>query len=382
MAIAAVPPQASSIANTLEAELEKVLRPLPENNGAGCDLKKIDTKESTLFAEIEGSRRAAHKAVADEASKRRAAWDTVRSKATAALSTGGKDLPVALSLGLAWIYCHGWSALPFALRLVRELHERFWLDFYPSIEFEDYKRDLGIRVACLRGVEHEDAFPLIIRMLPVTQKAGIQAYSLSDLERFELLRRADPVKDAWTRSEGETGVAEFDKAALDTPEFFYISMRSEIEQSLEELEKLLQLVRQKYEPESDPELEDDFPAFGAVKCALEDVRDLINAILRKKGVPGLDTEGEPTVSGPHPVGGSSGVVELKEPACQLDAIALLEGVMRHFARMDRHNAAIFLIQEAIRWTRMPPGEWFLEIAADASATAFLSKLMRPTAEEP
>jgi hypothetical protein len=56
-------------------------------------------------------------------------------------------------------------------------------------------------------------------------------------------------------------------------------------------------------------------------------------------------------------------------------VVLLERALAHL-REHHHNPAEFLVEEAIRWTKMPIASWYLEASEDPNMSAFISKLMR------
>ena len=152
---------------------------------------------------------------------------------------------------------------------------------------------------------------------------------------------------------------------------FYEGLVKAIENGSTELAALIEFVEQHYASAS----ADDRLTFLRTAAAIEECQNLALRMLKQKGGGqaeppdmnnGIDTNDANVAAGSIVSGGSSG----------RDVVLLLERALGYLRAHERHNPAAFLVEDAIRWTKMPIATWYLEANEDTSMSGFISKLMR------
>jgi type VI secretion system protein ImpA len=375
---------ADSTTAALEFDVEQLLAPVSEENPVGEDLRRMTIKgKSMLMAEIEEKRKAILSGSNENmepdqqvdpstlAQLRKSGWREVERMLIGAFAHG-KELGAAVYFAQAAVVSHGWAAAGPCLRFIRLLQERFGDALFPVPETNDEGiPDFIDRLVVLERLDHENFLPLAVRQLSMTDPRSGTEVSWSDFKRLEIMKETARGKDEDPEAR-RLMIEQADNALNDSISkcslAHYEALLSTIRNASEELAALRDFVDQQYANAS----ADDRPTFRRTQEALEDCQNLALQFVRKKG--GGQTVAEASSDsaenpdrGPGPHGSASSDAE---------AILLLEQALAWFRVYQRHNPATFLVEEAIRWTRMPIASWYLEASEDPNMSGFVSKLMR------
>ena len=311
-------------------------------------------------------------------------WAKVIAIATETLVTRSKDLQIAVWLVEALIKRHGFAGLRDGLRLLWELHERFWDSLYPEIE----DHDLEFRAAPLEWMDDKLAIP--IRQIFITHGLNGEQYSWLDREESRatdnLGRRDEEAMQAAIAGGKLTG-EQFDKAVETTPLDYYQRLFEDLTQGLEAYDKLDQLLDDRYGRTA--------PSCMNIKQALRDCHTLVEDIVKRRGgfaTVSLPMEAEEeTAGGPDPDGPTQDGVSADpvafaaspippanhaaapattrltlEPQDRADALRRLTAVADFFRRTEPHSPVAYLVQRAVRWAEMPLEEWLTYVIHDDS----------------
>ena len=138
-----------------------------------------------------------------------------------------------------------------------------------------------------------------------------------------------------------------------------------------ELEALRSFVEQQYAHLP----KDDRPTFRQTGAALTYCKNLAVELLKKTGggqtFVTTDSDETAEIEDVQVVEGNR-VAAISDS----DVVQLLEEALSYLRLRQRHNPAAFLVEEGIRWTKMPIGDWYLEVSQDTNLSDFISKLMR------
>jgi len=154
-------------------DFESLLTPITGGNPSGESLRYAGPYDA-----IQTARRADEPNLDQGAWKRDrkvANWREVNKLATEALVNKSKDIQIAVWLTEALVKQQGFAGARDGLRLLRELHERFWDTLYPISE----DGDLEVRAGALESLNA--GLPTSIGQIPITQptSAGTgEGYSL------------------------------------------------------------------------------------------------------------------------------------------------------------------------------------------------------------
>lgn len=220
-------------------------------------------------------------------------WRDVIKISAEALKAKTKDVQIAVWLIDALIRQSGFAGLRDGLRLLRELHERYWDTFYPPIE----DGDLEFRVAPVDWLN--DKVPPSIRAIGLTKAdGGAEPYSWlhwQESRAIDDLGRKDAKAKTAAIAEGKIAGEQFDKAVATTPTQFYHALREELVECDTECTNVAIVIDERFGKNA--------PSLLEVKKAIYDCSTLVEEIVRKKtevtsavGVPSNTTSGLPAVT--------------------------------------------------------------------------------------
>jgi type VI secretion system protein ImpA len=352
-------------------DVEALLAPIPGANPAGEPLRYAGPYDA-----IQEARRSEEELAQGEwkHEMKTADWGAVIELATEALATRSKDVQIAAWLTEALVKQHGFAGLQDGLRLLRELQERFWDSLYPEAE----DGDLEFRAAPFEWLNEK--LPLSIRLIPVTQAVGGEAYTFlhwDESRAVDNLGRQNQEAMKAALAEGKITGEQFDKAVATTSRAFYETLFEELSQSREACVQLERVLDEKFGH--------DAPSLLGLKKALEDCLELVDMLVKKKRAlepdlvvpqerpPAADGQAtnaqgrggrmalEPERGVPAYQGVSSAEVLPLEPLDRDDALRRLAAVAGYFRRTEPHSPVSYLVQRAVRWGEMPLEAWLQEV---------------------
>ena len=216
-------------------DLGVLTREFAGDNPAGVDLR-VDEAHDSLMRRIKGFREDSstieRKNLEDPAKYSLAdcKWEQVQQLCLEALSQHSKDFEITAWLCESLVRNEGFAGLRDAFRLTRELAEKFWDRLYPLPE----GTDITPRIRLLGGV-FKGALLLPVKRISITADGR----SLLDLDKSDRLQK---ITDAAEREKyaksGARPRAEFQQAMLQTPDTFYLDLTQDLQQAIEELDKL------------------------------------------------------------------------------------------------------------------------------------------------
>jgi type VI secretion system protein ImpA len=288
-------------------------------------------------------------------------WKAAVRIATDALTNKSKDLQVAVWLVEALVKRNGFAGLRDGLRLLRELQENFWENLYPEIE----DGDLEFRAGPLAWLNEK--LPTNINEVALTQQ-GEEPYSWNHMEEsraVDNLGRQSPEAMAAAIAEGKITGEQFQKAVEATPRSFYEVLFEDLNQTKQELTKLEKVVDEKFGR--------DAPSLLAVRKTIEDYQSVVSGIVKRKREqdPNYKPESESGLSETDPFSGSNmeGVNMAgarasgwsSEPTSREDAFRRLVLIAAYLKRVEPQHPVSYLLERAVRWTKMPLEEWLGEV---------------------
>jgi type VI secretion system protein ImpA len=367
-------------------DVEALLTPITGENPAGKDVRYDGTHDA-----IKEARRADDALAQGEWVReiKTANWSAVTEIATEALVSKSKDLQVASWLTEALLKRYGFPGIRDGFHLIRALQERYWDGLYPEIE----DGDLESRAAPL--VWLNEKLPLAIRQVPVTQGVSGEYYAWlhwKESREVDNLGRQDQEAMAAALADGKITGEQFDKTVDGTPLAYYRTLFEDLSQLVQEYEQLDRVVDGRFGRQA--------PTLRELKEAIEDCRQLVADILKKKG--GLEPEPTPSAPEPKAEPGFFGrllrgmeeqpplerqspaersmrdqppaVVSLM-PQDRADALRRLAAVAEYFHRTEPHSPVAYLVQRAVRWGEMPLEEWLRDVIHDESVLGQLRETL-------
>ncbi len=371
----------STAAEPVVIDVDKLLAPVSEDNPVGVELGK-----SVMIAEIEERRKSILGGV-NEATEpgmevdqsalvamRKSEWRDMERQLISVFPKG-KDLQVCVALVEAAVNRAGWPAIAQGFRLVREAQQQYWETLYPQADLEDPDGPYLQRLTLLERLDQDSRLPLAIRQILVTDARADKDYSWADYRQAEMLRESKPGKDENAderRAMVEEKFRVIDVSVTKTSLAYYERLFGYLDAAASEMDQLIAFIDEKYSemPEADR------PNFRNIRSTLDECRNLATRFFRKKGGKfphEIEEESAGTGSeeqGEAGSGGGGGGVFIGG-----DVTEILGRALSQMRAREKHNPAVYLIEEAIRWSRMPIGQWYLEASSDPHMSGFISKLM-------
>jgi type VI secretion system protein ImpA len=298
-----------------------------------------------------------------------------------AVAKRSKDLQLAVWLVDASIRRERFPIISPCFAFLHTLLDQYWDSLFPEIE----DGDLELRAAPLEwlGTKLEEA----LKQIPIASSGlNWHHYKESRLVGYEADADNEAKQEARASKikEGKVTPEDFDSAVEATPKSFYQQSLEEVRSAQPELERLIEFCDEKFG--------DTAPSFMKTRTALEEIADVLNSLLMKKGGPDepVKTESEvdefsaflssappQTASEPEPLFSAdfsfdaaesvgAGAAVARSPLRPADVmefgIATEDGIAGQLAvigralrEKDADDPAAYLITRAFRWGEL----WYL-----------------------
>lgn len=342
-----------------------LLAPLAGENPAGASLQY-----DGMHDDIREARRADDQFSQGEWQRERklADWPRVVELTSEALATRSKDLQVGAWLAEALVRLHGFVGLRDGLRVMRGLQLNFWDGLFP----EPDEGDLEARGNSLAWLDRQ--LSLALKGVALTEGAGGIQYTYSDWEdsqNFDIPEKLDDLETAdleringvrmRAADEGKITSEQWRAAKITTARPFYEAAFAALNDCWAELQALDAVTDEKFERQA--------PGLHALTRTLEDVRALVEKIVREKrelepdSVAGGSGQAAPDDGQP---GGASAATSSRSAsrltvASRDEAYRKLSEAAAYFRVAEPHSPVSYLIERAIRWGQMPLEEWLAEV---------------------
>jgi type VI secretion system protein ImpA len=249
---------------------EDLLEPIAGDNPSGANLyydKAFDQIKEAAKEDVDVGPSGAW-----ERSPKKADHVLVIKLASEALAKRSKDLRLASWLIESQLKREGITILVPCLDLIWKLQEQFWQTFYPEM---DEDGNLDLRISSIEGI--------VNRLGALVRNAGITRSGHSALQ-YQESRRVGYETDADTREKqearqdaidhGQITGEDFDTSFNATPKAFYAGLETVLQDSLTLLDDLGRFHEEKYG--------DDYPNMGRLTTAVEEVKQVVTALLNEK----------------------------------------------------------------------------------------------------
>jgi type VI secretion system protein ImpA len=359
-------------------DFEVLLRPISEENPSGESLQYAG-----VYDEIREARRA------DEVGLDYGQWQStlkvadyrqVINLATAALSSQTKDLQITAWLTEAISKQHGFPGLRDGLKLLRELQDNFWDTLYPEID----EGDMEGRANAIEWVDNQVS--LAIKTIPLTLGQGFSYIHWDEARIFDFPENVDSsnydeqerIKNLKIQAETEnrkTGDM-WRAAKAATNRAFCEQLNFTLEECVDELNSLDLKNEEKFD-------RNQMPAVRGLRKTLEDIRSVVDGLLKEKREEEPDAEEEIAEESVEIVGDDGEMVVVKKgPAVatgaiqsRQDALKRLSDVADYFKKTEPHSPVAHLVQRAVKWGNMSLENWLQEVIKDSNTMESLRETL-------
>ncbi|WP_060485561.1 type VI secretion system protein TssA [Pseudomonas sp. NBRC 111123] len=333
----------------------------PIDGGAGEDLSF-----SSLFDQIKEARRADAEYLTQgdwQTDLKQADWEQVIQLAAAGLTEQSKDLMLVAWLSEGLAHRKQFPGIRFSLAVAQALLEDFWDTLYPSLEEGVDER--ATRLAWLTTTLTE-----VVRTLPITQGQGYSLLKYEESRQVENLGRQNPSAMQQALEEGKINAELFQRSVVLTDTEHLQSKHVQIGECLGACQQL--------QAAADAVFGDDAPSFLALNDVLVHARQLVERLLKERGVDLAETAAAPAeeaaqperptaASTATPATQRGGDAPLRTvPLNREEAFTLLQGVAQFFKQTEPHSPVPYLVERAIKWGNMPLESWLNDVIKDSS----------------
>jgi type VI secretion system protein ImpA len=346
-------------------DVESLVVPIAGGNPSGESLRYAGTYDS-----IQEARRADDALTQGDWQRATKAsdWRRVIEIATEALTTKSKDLQIAVWLVEAAVKVHGFAGFRDGLRLTRELMQQFWDTLYPEVE----EGDLEFRAAPIEWLN--ERLPEVIKGVPIARSSRGEEYAWwhwHESRAVENLGRQNPEARDVALAEGKIGAEDFDKAVAALPRAHWETLFADLNGAWDDLIGLDTLIDERFGRNA--------PGLVALKKATEEVRTLVESIVKRKRELEPDAAGTASAASVADIGhlqmasreSGSGTM----PADRAAALRQLAEVAAFFRRTEPHSPVAYLVERAVQWGHMPLEHWLKEVINDGTVLAHVRETL-------
>ena len=353
--------------------IESFLAPIEGENPSGESLQY-----SGLYDEIREARRSEENLDQGEYrhETKAANWGQVIDLASDALASKTKDLQISVWLAEALARTEGFPGIRDGLKLTRLIIETFWDTMYPEID----EGDLEGRANILYWLDRQVG--IIIREIPITNSPGGNNYSYYQWEEsrdFDIPEKTEGldyeqsqrINELRTRAVEEKKVTseQWRSAKNPTRRAFYEQLNINVTECWEEFKALDNAMDKCFGRET--------PGLGAIKKSMEDLRHLLEALLKEKRLLEPDpVEVSPDAEAGEGAGESSSTGISSGPVrSRAEALKRLAEVADYFRKTEPHSPVAYLVQRAIRWGEMPLDSWLSDVVKDDNVLSAIREIL-------
>ena len=347
-------------------DLTGLMQPIPGPSPVGSDLRRDVTPNSPYFklktARSQAS--ALERAGAsdpDAAAQSVVQWRTIQELAVQVLREKSKDLQVCAWLIESLVRSKGFPGLRDGFRLARELCEQHWDALHPRPD-ED---GMSTRVAPLTGLNGEDSEGTLIAPIarvPITNGVDGNSFATWHWVKATSAYAGNTSDEGYAakQQQYELGNAELrakiEAAVRQSSASYYVELKADLDQTLEEHDKLVALLDQKCGADSPPS--------SSIRNAIRSVSETVTFVAKDLlpapvvGTAGAGGEGAGAAAG----GGSNGMpgaIDSREAA-----FAALKRVADYFRRAEPHSPISYIIEQAVRFGGLSLPELLTELIPD------------------
>lgn len=363
-------------------DFAKLLAPIPGDSPVGTDLR-ANTAPSSPYYQVKDARTAARAAERQMEGGLEDAptpdWRAVVTAANKALSTNAKDLEIAAYLTEALCRTHGFAGLRDGFKLVKGLVEQYWDTLFPLPDEEG----VATKVAPITGLNGDDSEGTLIapiNRVPITD-GGSGRFTYSNyLQAVATEKIADPKAKDKKIAEGALSMEMVHKSVDETTATFYRTIFDDLTAAIAEFAAMNTLFESKAGSASPPS--------STIRNTLQNVLDAINDIGRVKLAATVPTSTEPKQDeddkpeeqagdGKAAVNGKPASEEQGEKLPVLrnrnDALSAILQLGEYFRKTEPSSLVPFVLEQAVRWARMPLPDLLTELIPDEGPRKALFK---------
>jgi type VI secretion system protein ImpA len=354
------------MASTIEADLEKLLTPIPGDSPAGVSLRYEGT-----YVKIQEARREDDPTLPQgvwEKKLKAADWRAVITLSSEALEKKSKDLQLAIWLAEAWLDRGRFSGVAPGLELCAKLLERFWDTCFPELD-----DDGDARVSQVDWMD--DMFTRKIRLFAFTDGSAVgPAYTLEDWEAALQIDRPGSRTRVPTMEDGSEATRESILARISLTGYaWWAALRRDVSAAIAAAEAIEQAFATKV-PQP-PVMRRLKGALRSILQVAEDVLELNKKDAPPEEAPAAMDPSDPSSPQPSFEGGDQPAAPSGPTKTRAEAYRKLSEAADFLLRTEPHSPVPYLVKRAISWGNMSLAELLYEFVGSPDDLVSIQRLL-------
>lgn len=296
-------------------------------------------------------------------------WKPLLEQCSSAIKNESKDIEY-----LAWFIeslcrLYGFKGLSFGFKVAHHLIEAHFDSLFPSLDLGDEPYEKLSGIIGLNGISSEGTLIIPIKSIQITNGVNFGTFTFWEYQQAYDVSRLSAEKKEKKLSNGALDYEQVEKSALETSTQYFIELKNNIENAIEEF-SLLSQVMDKVTGLPQPT--------SNIKQALEGSLAAINHLAADKL---LEAERETAnLSHVNEIEDDGSVQKPKETklddyiSSRSDAIRKLQEIASFFRKAEPHSPMSYTIEQVIRWSELSLPELLNELIADNDARTGYFKL--------
>ncbi|HEY2384263.1 MAG TPA: type VI secretion system protein TssA [Terriglobia bacterium] len=350
-------------------EVQTLIQPVSSDSPAGESLRY-----SQIYDSIKGARRE------DDANApqgiwqtklKKADWKEVKSICLEALQKRSKDLQIGAWLLEACIHLDGFAGVADGFRVLTALSENFWDTLYPPLDPDDPE----LRYAPVSWIDEK--LTLKLKLIAITRTEDERSYTWADRElgihQVKVAARdKTPVRKG--QDSGRLLQTQFDASVNLTPNDFYIDLREQLTNALEEAERFERVL-----------VHFDKRQEGALHQMKEMLRTILHFVSELLDVRGVDVKFEPFVEREDDsIREKSDRDTANDPRdyaisgpirSRAQAYHMLAEAAEYLMRTEPHSPTPYLVKRAVAWGSLSLGELLQQVLRNPGELTEVARLL-------
>lgn len=336
----------------------------PVNGGSGEDLSF-----SSLFDQIKEARRADPDYLTQgdwQTDLKSSDWDKTITLTYQGLAQQSKDLMLVAWLSEALAHKYHFAGMTFGLTVAERILSHFWADMFPSLE--EGVEERATRLAWLK-----ESLTEVAGGLPIVQGQYFGLLRYEESRHVENLALQNPKAMQTAIDEGKINAEIFQRSAVLTDTDYLHLKADEITACLKACQQL--------QATADALFDRDAPSFASLSEILTRTRQLVEKLLKDRGidltsappaepVPTVEPVSPDTqpagVAMPHAEPSNTPAPLRTHPITRDEAFTMLGSVAQFFKNTEPQSPVPYLIERAIKWGNMPLEGWLSDVIKDSN----------------
>jgi len=343
-------------------DFDKLILEVDSASPAGTDPRTDISPTSQYYQlkDIRGQARANERALLsedDDFQSIASDWRPLSEKIPSILCNQVKDLEYAAWMIEALCRTHGFAGLSAGFKATRLLIEQFWSHLFPTPD-ED---GMEVRIAPLiglNGYEGDGALITPILSIPLTDVTNFGRFACWQYERAADISRKDEKRQKLKADAGIASLEQIKDAVAETSASFYLTLKQQIEQAIEEFSLLSEAMDKAMAGEAQPT--------SAISKALQKCLDAVIYLAADK----LNEQAVSELFAAQEVQDDTvAAVSLTQQHMQTREQVLhsLKQAAEFFRKTEPHSPISYALEQVVHWSGLSLPQLLQELIDDSSS---------------